>query len=566
MILNLLVLAIVLGVTVSWGLQGKGRGVFSSFLTMLCVIVSGAVALGVWEPLVYGFLLDLRPDIAWAVGLAGPFIITLVATRAIMEFAVPKNLDVPDAANFAGGAAFGLVSGVVTAGIVVLSLLYLRGGPQLLGHQAIADEQGRLSYEKSLWVPVDRLTVKLYEHVSMGAFATGTPLATRAPDLHEQAAIQRMNYFVEGDKSNSFGSTAYGSGDFDVKGRYAVEGGQRAEGFVIEFKSGAKEDRSGQVVIGPGQVRLIGERNGEPWTGHPNALIAQPDAAAAGVALFPAEKDMHVASVGGASTASFGFEFAVPAGVELTDLLVKSYRVTLADEPGLAQAGVVYDDRTQANAEIASGALFEAFGLSVGGLKIDRLDTSEAETVDASSDEFRAIRSQNRLPQNWIINTTTGTGGLKTRENAIEDGQHIFGIDQLKARGLDRNLQVFEFATTRDTGIIQVEVVREDKRSIFGRAIQAAEGTLPPLVVDTDGNAYECVGYVYSDGRTVEIRYTPGDPIRALSQTPSVSTTKRDQTLFLVFRPTAGAQIEAFVLGNKAIATYDPPVEVRTSR
>ncbi len=569
MILNLLVLAMVLGITVAWALRGKGRGVFSAFLAMICVIVSGAVAFGVWEPLVYGLLLDLRQDIAWSVGLALPFVIALVVTRLIAEFAVPKNLDVPDAANFVGGAACGLVSGVVTAGIVVISLLFLRGGPTLFGYQAIEDDRGRLAYEHSLWIPVDELTTRLYEHLSVGSFATGTPLARRAPDVHVQAALQRMNYYVEGQKSDSYARTTLLGEDFTVEGRYAVEeGARRTEGLIIEFRSGAKEERSGQVVIGPGQVRLVGHRedSGEPWSDTPVAIIAQPDAAAGGVVRFPVEKGMHVASVGGASTAVFGFEFDVPQGVELTDLFVKNYRVTLRDEAELQQPGVVYAERDDADAAISSGDLFDEFGLAVGGLRIADLDASEAETVRRGSDDHRAITSSASLPENWVINITTGSGGLRTSDGQIESGEHTFPIDQLNARGIARELQVREFATTRDTGIVQVEVVRQDKRSIFGKAIQAAEATLPPLVVDERGNAYECVGYVYSDGRTVEIRYKPGEPIRALSQVPNVGATARDQTLYLIFRPTAGAEISKFVLGNKVIAEYQPPVEVRGGR
>ena len=99
--------------------------------------------------------------------------------------------------------------------------------------------------------------------------------------------------------------------------------------------------------------------------------------------------------------------------------------------------------------------------------------------------------------------------------------------------------------------------------SVLGRSVETAESILQPLLADEAGNLYEPLGYVYSDGRTVDIRFKPGEPLRALSQIPALSTSKQNQSLYLIFRPTKGVRITRFLLGSKEIATFPGGIEVR---
>lgn len=594
MILNILVIAIVLGVGLMWGLRGRGRGVFSAMIATICVIIAGAVAFAVWEPLVYGVLLDRMPDIAWGVGLILPFALALGILRTIAEAAVPKNVQVDDATNFVGGAVFGLVSGVIVAGVLITGLSFMRIGPSLLGFKAITDDRGNLIANKSLWVPADKITVGFYEYLSRGTLGTATPLAERSPHLAEQAAMSRMVYSERGSGGKpSLARTSIREGQFAIQGRYRVTAAPeepvtgflddrgspqnqsvrypsgdpvpadaRVEGVFIEIQSLAAE-KSGQILISPGQVRMVVKRpNGEVMGVHPFAVLALPEAGGRLQRFRVAANDLHFPSVGGASSAVFGFEFAVPGDATVTDLFVKNYRVEMNPKEEVKTAYAGFRARDEA---IRTGKLADATGIAPGGAKIDSasVDTSGSQTI-ATSGDSPIIKASDLIPNRWVINKGSGTGGLTVdAQNKIVDGEHQFTMEQLNIRGVDRKLQVESFASTPDTGIIQIEMATNSKMSLLGRSMETAESILQPVIADSQGNLYEPVGFVYSDGRVVQIRFTPGQPLRALSQIPALSSAKQNQTLFLIYRPTKGARITRFLLGSKEVATFGGGVEVR---
>ena len=594
MILNLLVIAIVLGIGLVWGLRGKGRGLFSAMIATLCVVVSGAIAFAAWEPLVYGFLLDWNPDLAWGLGLLLPFCIALAITRAIAESAVPKNVQVDDATNFIGGSVFGLIAGVIVAGIIITSLSFMRFGPSLMGYKAITDDRGNLTSEKSLWIPADKITVGFYEYLSKGTFSTGTPMAERSPKIAEQAAMARMVFFEKGSGSKpSLARTGIKQGDFSVAGRYRVSGtpDQRITGFVddrgtpgdqkvvypdgesppadariegvfVKFETSAAE-KTGQVLVSPGQIRLIcKKRSGEVLAIHPFAVLAQSQAGGTLMRFRVAANDLHFPSVGGGSAAVFGFEFAVPADAEPTDLFVKNCRAVLGPASEVKAEYAGFRARDEA---LRSGKLASTIGVTPGGSKLDAgsVDTSGSQVVSTSGDD-KVIRADAMMPNRWVINKGSGTQGLVIdAQNKIIDGTAQFTMEQLNMRGVDRKLQVEAFATTPDTGIIQVELARGQKQSLLGRSVETAESILQPLLADAQGNLYEPIGYLYSDGRIVDIRFKPGEPLRALSQIPALSTAKQNQSLYLIYRPTKGVRITRFLLGSTEVANFPGGIEVR---
>lgn len=601
MIFNLLVVAMVLAITAMWAIRGKGRGLFSSMLACVCVIISGAVAFAFWEPLTYKFLLKLNEDMAWGLGLIIPFAASLLITRLIVEALIPKNLEFGDAANFIGGAAFGLVSAVITTGIVVLALSFFRFGPSILGYNAVTTTKGgSLVYDKSLLVPVDKLTVKFYEHLSQAAFSTPTPLATVAPDLYEQAAMQRMVFTSKGTKGMYVARNSIQGDEFDVRGRYevsgspadllsyetvgpeggvkrirqeveypngqAVSGATKVEGFIVEFKAQAGE-KSGQVVIGPGQIRLVGEKsNGEPFAAQPFSIVASPQAGSGRMHRFPLNASgLFIPSVGGASNSFFAFEFAVPQDATPDYLVVKNYRVPVESMPVKEQ----FASAEKRDAAIRDGALFGKFGITIGGLA--NVDKSDSVTIlQSGRGTFTELNNSSILPHGWVVATTTGTKGLEVSEfdkdKYITGGQGQFTVDELRQRGLDRNLRVEHFATKRDTGIVQVTLKVDGNSNKLGKAVEATNASGPPRLIDSKGRVYDAIGWVYSDAGTVNIRFEPGNPLKSLSDLPStLSSSKADQCVYLIFQPTAGVKIEGFLLGTKQIASFTGGLDVRAT-
>src|SRR5438045_2589183 len=121
------------------------RGFFSALLHLACVIVAGAVAFGLWEPVGY-LLLGSSPDrgtfsfvsgVAWAAALVFPFVIILAILRAAIDKILPANAQCEATVDYVGGGVCGLASGVICAGILVLSLLNLRLGSDAGGYQPV---------------------------------------------------------------------------------------------------------------------------------------------------------------------------------------------------------------------------------------------------------------------------------------------------------------------------------------------------------------------------------------------------------------------------------------------
>lgn len=612
MIINLLVIVTILLSALLWGSRQRGRGLFSALVHLVCVVAAGGVAFAAWEPLVYGFLLKTAENYAWCLGLLVPFLVTLVIFRVIADMTVTKNLDFNDATNFAGGAVFGGLAGLVTAGILVLSLSNVRTGRELLGYTPVTFEGGSMVSTRSLWVPADKIVVGMYEKLSIGSFGTSTPLAERSPKVWEQAAMMRTSLQGGvGDGKNIIGRVGVLPEDVTIAGRYRVgpmpadklltdsfvvgadgkgirqqfvyadgsapSGEPRIEAFVLNFTSGAGE-KSGQVVLGPGQLRLVCKTESGAVGIHPAAIVAKPEAGAGMYRFRMDAPDIFIPSVGGGSNAVFAAEFIVPQGYTPTDLIIKNTRFELDQlDATKVQEFASTEKRDDA---VRTGAVFARFGMggtpaaggtatsgtssSSGGTSTSATSSSGVQVLrpNASGDRFLEASVSDILPDNYMIDSGE-IGGLELNgEKSIVNGEHQFERERLtNNRGLDKNLRVDRFASTRDTAIVQVLLADKGTMSVLGRAVESAEDILPPVLIDQSGQRYEAVGYVYAEGSIVRIRYTPGKPIRGLSELPSrISRSKRDQTVRLLFRPTSNVSITAFALGSKTLAEFQPPL------
>ncbi len=584
--LNIAVILVILLCAFLWSAKTRGRGLFSALLASVCTLVAGAIAFAVWEPTVYGFALGMGEDIAWCAGLLVPFAVSLFVLRLIVDQTVKSNLDFSDTVNFIGGALFGVVTGVITAGILVIGVSFLRFGPAAGGYALVKEDRGNIVQSSSLWVPADKLTIALYEKLSLTSLSTETPLAERLPAVNEQAAASRLAARADVDGKRYMSRTAIKREDFAVKGRYRVEGASKdlladaenpkaqdvkyvdgstppsdgaIEGFVVSFTSGGAE-KSGQFVISPGQVRLTYSVNDEVRAAYPVAVVAQA-AANAGMKRFRVDdKELAFGSVGGQSSSIMAFEFFVPRGAQVLDLFVKNSRADL--ETGeAAKPPLVLASAKKRDEGIADASLLKSFGVAAGS-KLTNIDTSESQVIAGA--RGTGIDVSPNLPENTQLNKGELSGLEMNADNEITGGEKTLDMSAVqKMRGLEQSLRVDRFAQTRDTGIVKITIANQGAQSVLGGAFLRAQDVLPPMIVDADGNSFECIGFVYKDSKVYQVRFTPGRPIRGLTEMPAISTSKGDQSLYLIFRPTKGARIKGFVLGNKQVGTFDPPAEVR---
>lgn len=591
-ILNVIVALAILAVPILWASKGKGYGLWSALLNLICCIAAGGIAFAVWEPLVYKFVLpidnnnNLLRNIGWSACLLAPYIVSLLVLRILVDTFIKANLKFSDAANFVGGVVFGLGAGIITMGIIVTSFSYMRVSKEALGYEPIGEDGGNLIYEHRLWIPVDALTVMFYESLSRFAFGSDTPLALHRPDAHIQGALTR--FVAHDDDNKRIGYTHISPDAFKVLARYQIadsvptdtlltdtmtqtntqmvvdirgkelEGPARLYGFVIQFLPAARE-ASGQVVIGPGQVRLVCQ-DADATDGHaynPIAIIAESDTK--GVLFrYPANTpDFLVGSIGNAQSTAFGFEFAVPADLTPTELLVRGVRVPLTGD--LAEPKAVYESVAKRDAAINGRRIFEDLGISVGGVGIGDIDTSQAVMIPFDNrgmpDGF--LFSAN-LPYGYNLHVTTAKGGfLLDANNKITNGETTRPTAELTSRDVPRNLRVSEIAMPGDSRIVQITVAQRSQLSEFGKALdQAPDKKKPPYLIADDGRAFPCVGFVYSDGTEATIRFRPDALIDAYDRLPQLSVSKREESLVLFFLVNSDSNLTGLSLGNMQVASF----------
>ena len=99
--------------------------------------------------------------------------------------------------------------------------------------------------------------------------------------------------------------------------------------------------------------------------------------------------------------------------------------------------------------------------------------------------------------------------------------------------------------------------------NLLGSVIRSLDATLTPRLVDTNGNLYDAVGWVYDDAEGLWIRFTPSDTVESLTELPkTLSRARSDQNLRLLFLVSNGAEIRHLIFGDeKVILTFDPPFE-----
>lgn len=596
---NFFVAVLIIIVPAVWSTKAKGFGAFSALLAAVSTLAAGGIAFAFWEPLAYmilgwssgmsGFAGDLLQGSAFSLGLIVPFLASLLIFRLALDSFVRANLDLGDTANIIGGGLFGLIVSIVAGGIFTISVGYLRLPSSIMGYSPIEEKNGQVVYSSKLWIPADLLVTRLYERLSVAAFGSSTPLLAMHPNVHEAAGMQRLTY-ADASKNTITGA------DFELLGSYSIAGaadelskdsfivdpsGQAKKqtifypdntspsgaatltGYTVRFKSGAKE-KGGNVVVTPAQVRLIchNDETGDSFAIHPIAVVAPPEATAAGLYRFRFDApESFIASQGGGADTTFAFEFMLPQGYVGRSMLIKNYRVDVSEDSpaGSPRMFPNYQSRDKA---IRDGVLF-AGGSAASPASASAINKSGSTRLDKVNNRFESVEESEDLPGGVLFSRNV-KGGLELNEqNEVVQGENTFKRDQLNERGIDKNLRVERFAISKDTGVIKVTLSESGTRTTIGRGVEASDNSLQPVLVDERGTRYEPIGYQYAEGDEVTLKYYPGRPIRSLADMPALSRSKRDQTLILIFRPTKKIKISAFVVGNNEIASFSGGLEVR---
>lgn len=598
--MNLLVIAIIALMIYLWTL----RGFFSAMLHLLAVVVAGAIAFAVWEPLAY-LILEKSPrggffsfieSIAWGAALMVPFGVCVILLRVITDKLVGANLTLVKSIDYLGGAVCGLFTGIITAGIVVLGMGMLWVGSSFLGYQRLdwSGSTGGLQRTQKLWVPVDDIVARVYTKLSMTTLQPNPDhaLARLYPSLADVPASTRLTidkgkgrhtirpsdfsmvkfYTVGVDEAwhpfegvdlkelntDTFNITPRDI--FDIDGNSLVKPGAYIAGFTIAFKSGAREKDAGQVAITAGQVRLVCSNDDDEMTEvYPIALVTRSDKGAEvdyGRHRFDSQW-FTPASLTEAEP-RMAFEFAVPAGYRPAAFYLKNIRIDLSGRSPDRRFASQWD-RQQA---IADGSLTQGSG--------GALDESNAITINVGTNPGAfGINLASRLPRGMMIQDGNERSLQTNEQRRIVNGTESYTAKSLSKRIIERKMRIDQFAVTRGSAMVQLQIT--PGRQSANPAVNLAQAPLdqasriePLYLVDTNGIKYSCIGYIYKDRTQIQIRYTRSQSLTGLSELPSLPNRSRnDQQITLLFEPTTGARIAGFAIGNELLVKFTPAIEAK---
>lgn len=573
------------------------RGFFSALLNLVCTVIAGAIAFALWESIAFALLdsgQDFLRDSAWGLGLALPFAVSLAVLRVAVDAILRANTKVDAATDYAGGAVLGAMAGMIVAGVVVNSMGYMRLNPGFFDAQPIRQTPAGIAREGGPFFPVDRWVGQFYGYTANAAFHTDTPLSKYYPRLDEVPAGLRMtdgdgsarntmrlqdyeliNYYTLKGSLETILSDKWRAKDGSGSQKYRDLDGNAPKadwvlhGVTLKFSSSAFES-FGQFVTGNGPIRLLAEVNGEIEAYHPTAVATKSEAIEErskkpkfGRFAFDTN-GFSVASKGGDTDVTMSFEFVLPPGAKPYCIYVRNQR------RDLTMPAHVYASAMARDSDIESGA--------IQGKKLGTIGDTIGDITDIDMSNLIPVKyapkgttptvpppgmgSNDRLPFVLMEGSTPGLKVDTESGNLIVEGEGKFSteeVEKLQRQGLPKQLRVERFQTTEDVALVQVDMGKDMQINLTLAAFQnASQKTDGPMLIDKNGARYKAIGFIYGDKQLKHIRYTPGRPIEGMEELPSISTSRRDQTIVLIFRVTRNAPIQYMTVGKVGVAEYVP--------
>ncbi|MEM0913867.1 MAG: hypothetical protein AAGK09_04575 [Planctomycetota bacterium] len=551
MLLNIILILFLLFITYWWASQG----LFSSLLHLVVTIVAGAMALCLWEPLASRMLASAVAPMAWAIGLVLPFALFLTLLRLLSDRLIRGNVQHQQIVGWVFGGAFGLISGVLTAGLVIIGLGFMPFTPDLGGVQplAVSNATGSVGPNPGggkLWVPVDRWTQGFYNYMSRGAFGTSTPLARYQPDVAQQAHLTRLPLDENASRTahpDNVEITALLAHPVQVAGmpdtiastlgdRYQRSGYQLVVLETTWENAGVATtyDKDATARVFWNQVRLVTDADDleKPVEVYGPVAITQEDVAT-GRRVYRPWND--------AETYAFStrkeplvFTFLIPENQTPSFVLIRNTRFDLSD--------AVPDEPSEPDALVTALG-----GVPQGG---GEEATAAAEPIDPT----QALGISKALP--WTFAANSADVSIQNNgSGAITGGG---GTARGGGRGGARTT-VKEFFVPSHQRMLRLQVARGQAQAAFGAALAAAERNQRIWLRDTNGNEWTPNAWVVDKGRgTGGMRLAYG-PIDNASTIPTYEMTGNDK-LYLYFLVSPGVTIDSYHLGDNIAQDVNIPV------
>ena len=142
---------------------------------------------------------------------------------------------------------------------------------------------------------------------------------------------------------------------------------------------------------------------------------------------------------------------------------------------------------------------------------------------------------------------------------AVVEGEQKFDPARLRGDPIDFKLRVDRIQATDGTAIVQLDLTPEAGSKVLA-AVEGADQSGAPALIDETGASYKAVGFVYKAPQLIHLRISCSQIIERMSDVPVVMPSQSDRSLRLMFAVTSGAKIREFRIGDGAIVRYDPPL------
>ncbi|MEM1445484.1 MAG: hypothetical protein AAGF84_05465 [Planctomycetota bacterium] len=556
MILNLLVIAFVVGMGVLWATYG----LFSALIHLAMAIAAGAIAFAVWEPVTVNFLLPYIPHYAWSVGLILPFAVALLLLRIGADKLVTGNMKFPGLVDQILGGVVGAVSGVISAGVLIIGLsflpmplAFLQFQPYEVKANGTVDVYEGTDNSASLWIPVNQVVARLYNQLSVRGFSSGRPMAQVQPDVLRTAGTFRLGRFYDEN------ATLVAQPDTLSVAWTVTHDGELPEGldadtaqwlstdaftktgdrivvvntmWIDEPADNATFDSDNILRVPPYQAQLVADDGGTferylpvGWT-KPSQIVA-------GREFWRVETNQSIASAL-TPPAEIAFVYAIPESAEPEFIELRNVRLPLnddalpeGDKPLLAALGTP-----------AGTAVVEDAG------PIENPEAAEAigEKVGFSNHEPIGLEQTPRLPRPVSPNDATGLD--------IQDGFVVGGKDRTdkSARG---------GASAGEIGI--PDALRPIRLSIrplsaAGQVGLGAGSTEAAIWLEAaNGSKFTAIGYSWMSGREQEIA------VQTIERTTDLPLNqfKDEDTLYLYFQVPPNIPLVKYHVGDQSYFEID---------
>ncbi len=556
MIANILLAAYLLLMIYYWGMI---QGAFSALIHLVVTIIAGALALALWQPLVLGFLIDRMPEYAWGVGLVGPFILLLIAIRATTDRLIRGNVIFSQWINGLAGGFMGLFAGILTSGLVIISLGFLPLGDSVLGYipLSVADNGKVQKNAGALWVPVDRQAAGFFAMISGGSMAPGFPaangvsLALNTGDLAQQSGLYHLREQYDPHTSvaahpNEVSITqvlesnpaSLGLGSTQMRAIDA--GGVTGNRKLVIIDTKFVDDKRGTYIEGalnllPTQVRLIAWKQvggGNEAVLHAPVGVGIMQAGDSTRQFVPFNDNTSFARVT-IPPANLALAFIIPDDQTPRFLTVRNLALDLPEaKPGA--------DLMVAMLGKAPGASLLA---SAGDPNEGTVGPKQAGNVTI---EAKGLKLTNELPEPFSENVK---GNLRVINQQLVSGtQSVKRIPDVR---MSKATRVDSLQVPPHLGCVRLQVAPDQAQSIFGRAISSARMIEPIFLTDDrTGEQHLPIGYIvrHEDG-SMDISIDRDSYIRTARQMPIAQLQPTDD-FYLYFMIPKGLKITSFHLGN----------------